>query len=39
MVGQGVAIDEDIVKENNDKLAQVTPKDLVHQTLECCWGI
>ena len=39
MLLQGCAIDEDIIQKYQHKFPEKWLKDLVHDTLKCCWGI
>jgi hypothetical protein len=39
VLSDGLVVDEDIVKENQDKVSKVGGKDVVHQLLKCCRSI
>ena len=36
---QGGAVDEYVVEEDEDEAAQEGAENVVHQCLECCWGV
>ena len=39
MYGLGATVDEDVIKENNDKFSEIWFEKVVHKALKSGWGI